>query len=73
MANSAPAVVVITAVSILGDSVTKTFNAVRAINYDFVENTINIIDATGSFYFGYSSIATVLHVITGGITYITIS
>lgn len=73
MANTYPAVVTITAADIKGNTVAKTFSAVKAINYDFFENTINIIDATGSFYFGYSSITTVTQVITNGITVITIS
>lgn len=73
MANTVPAVVIITATSIGGSSVTKTFNAVKEIHYNFFENFINIVDATGSFYFGYVSIATVTHVITNGITTITIS
>lgn len=73
MANTVPAIVIITATSIGGASVTKTFNAVTEIRYNFFENTINIIAASGSFYFGYVSIATVTHVIINGITTITIS
>lgn len=73
MANTFPAIVIITATSIGGASVTKTFNAVKEINYNFFENTINIVAASGSFYFGYASIATVTHVITNGVTTITIS
>lgn len=73
MANTVPAMVIITATGINGNSVTKTFTAVTQVKYDFFENMINIVDASGSFYFGYVSIATVTHVITNGITTITIS
>ena len=73
MANSAQATVIITAYDIKGNSVTKTFLSVNSISYDFMFNKINIVDATGSFYFGYSAVATITHVIVGGVTTITIS
>lgn len=73
MANTTPAIVNITVADIKGNSVAKVFSAVTEIRYNFFENTINIIDATGSFYFGYSAITTITQVITNGITTITIS
>lgn len=72
-ANAAPARVTITAVSIGGDSVAKTFNAVTEIHFNYFENMINIVDATGSFYFGYVSISTVTYTIAAGVTTIVIS
>jgi hypothetical protein len=73
MANTSPATVNITVLGINGQSVTQRFSGVTQIKYDFFENVINIVDTTGSFYFGYNTIATVTHVITGGVTTITIS
>ena len=73
MANTYPAIVTITAVDINGNSVAKTFTAVKQVHYDFFENTVNIVDASGSFYFGYSAVVTVTQVITNGVTTITIS
>lgn len=73
MANTGPVSVTITAVDINGNSVPKTYNNVKQINYDFTDRTINVVDETGSFYFGYSSTATVTHVIVGGASVITIT
>lgn len=73
MANNPPAIVTITAPDMAGNSVAKTFSSVESIKYDFVERTINIVDDSGSFYFGYNTIATVTHVISNGTTTITIS
>lgn len=73
MANQAPAVVTITAADINGNSIAKTFNGVRSLKFDYVENTVNIVDATGSFYFGYSALTAVTITIAGGITTVVIS
>ena len=73
MANASPATVRITAADINGNSIAKDYTAVRGIDYDFFGNRIRIEDATGVFYFGYSSVATVTQTITNGITAIVIS
>ena len=72
MPNTSPAVVSVTQ-DTTGTSVLKYFTAVNKIVYDFYENTINVVDATGSFYFGYRSITTVTHTIANGVTTIVIS
>lgn len=73
MANTAPATVVITVADINGNSVAKTFVSVRSMTYDFFGNRVTVDDATGRFHFAYGGIATVTHVVAGGVTTVTIS
>jgi hypothetical protein len=56
----------ITAKDVNGNNVAKQFNAVRFINIDYTDGTINIIDATGSFYFPMSPLTTLTYTITPG-------
>jgi len=59
--------VTITAKDINNNNIAKTFNTVRAVDIDFVDGTINIIDGTGSFYFPIKPLTTVTYTITPGV------
>lgn len=59
------ATVKITARDINGNNIAKQFNAVKGINLDYTDGTINIIDVTGSFYFALSPVTTFTYTITG--------
>lgn len=61
------ATVKITCKDINNNSVAKQFNAVRGINIDYNDGTINIIDVTGSFYFTLLTATTFTYTITTGI------
>ena len=65
--------VTITATSIGGSSVAKTFNAVSELTYDFVKGMVKIVDTTGTFYFSYTALTTITHVIAGGSVTITLT
>ena len=57
------ALVKITAKDINGNNVAKQFNQVRYINFDYNDATVNIIDATGSFYFPLVPMTTLTYTI----------
>lgn len=59
--------VAITVVDINGNSVAKQFNSVSAINFDYVTGKVNIVDATGSFYFSILLITTLTYTIVSGL------
>ncbi len=59
--------VTITAKDINNNNVAKTFNSVYNMNFDYNDGTINIVDATGSFYFNLKAITTLTYTITAGI------
>jgi hypothetical protein len=59
------ATVKITAKDINGNNVAKQFNTVYAINIDYNDATINIVDATGSFYFALTPVTSFTYTITG--------
>ena len=58
--------VTVTARDLLNNNVAKQFNSVKAVNYDFNDGTVNVVDATGSFYFQLKPITTItVTVVTG--------
>jgi len=61
------ATVKITVKDINGNSVAKQFNNVSALNFDYTTGKVNIVDATGSFYFTLLTETTVTYTITTGI------
>jgi len=65
--------VTITSKSLAGDSIAKVFNNVRALNFDYFDGTVNIVDETGSFTFGISLATTVTYTIVGTVTTVVIS
>lgn len=65
--------ITITAIGIGGSSVACQFNAVRSMNIDWSAGKLNILDATGSFNFGLSEIATVTYTVAGTVTTVVIS
>lgn len=54
-------------VTITTGGVAKQFNAVTAIHIDYSTGRINIVDATGSFYFGLTTITSFTYTITTGV------
>lgn len=62
------ATVRVTAKDINGNNVAKQFNAVSALNLDYVKGQLNVVDVTGSFYFPLGSpLTTVTYTITTGL------
>ena len=57
----------ITAKDINGNNVAKQFNAVNYMNIDYTDATINIVDATGSFYFPITPLTSLTYTIVTGI------
>ena len=57
----------ITAKDIKGGNVAKQFNQVSSIIFDYGDGTVNIIDATGSFYFSLLLITTLAYTIVTGV------
>lgn len=57
------ATVKITAKDINGNNIAKTFSRVYNINFDYNDGTINIVDATGSFYFPLTPLTTFTYTI----------
>ncbi len=61
------ATVKITVKDINNNSVAKQFNAVNYLNFDYVDGSVNIVDATGSFYFTLKSITSLTYTVTTGL------
>jgi len=61
------ATVRITVADINGNSVAKQFNAVTALNFDYSVGKVNVVDATGSFYFTIKTITTLTYTIIAGL------
>lgn len=61
------ATVKITVKDINNNSVAKQFNQVKGLNFDYADGTVNIIDVTGSFYFGISLITAFTYTIVTGL------
>ena len=61
------ATVTVTAKDIKGGNVAKQFNQVSGIVFDYTDGSINIIDATGSFYFPLGPMTTLTYTIVNGI------
>lgn len=57
----------ITVADINGNSVAKQFNAVSSLQFDYSVGKVNIVDATGSFYFTLLTITTLTYTITTGL------
>lgn len=57
----------VTAKDINNNSVAKVFSSVQAINFDFAKGMVNIVDATGSFYFPIKLMTTVTDTIVTGV------
>lgn len=62
------ATVKVTAKDINGGNIAKQFNQVKGMNFDYGDGTVNIIDATGSFYFPLTPMTTITYTITAGVT-----
>jgi len=61
------AVVRITVPDINGNSILKTFNEVRNLNFDYNVGTVNVVDVTGSFYFTLKTITSLTYTIVTGL------
>lgn len=61
------ATVRITAVDVNGNSVAKNFLAVTGLRFDYAVGKVNIIDATGSFYFSLLTITSLTYTVVTGI------
>ena len=61
------ATVKITVKDINGNSVAKQFNQVTGMNFDYNDGSVNIIDATGSFYFTIKTITSLTYTIVVGV------
>ena len=61
------ATVKVTADDINGNNSTKQFNFVGGLNFDFNKGMVNIVDATGSFYFSLVDMVSVTYTIAGGV------
>ena len=67
MANQ-PAIIAtvkIHAKDVNGNNTPKQFNSVYEVKFDFNKGMINIVDATGSFYFSLGAVVTFTNLITG--------
>ena len=60
------ATVKVTAKDINGNNIAKQFNQVIGMNFDYADGTVNIIDATGSFYFPLGPMTTFTYTIVNG-------
>lgn len=63
--------VTITAPDIKGNSVVKQFNAVTQLRFDYSTGKLNIVDATGSFYFGLTTITSLTYTVVSGLAGVT--
>jgi hypothetical protein len=50
-----------------GNNTTKQFNTVYGLNFDYNKGMVNIIDATGSFYFSLFDVITLTYTVAGGV------
>lgn len=57
----------ITAKDVNGNNIAKQFNSVLALNFDYIKGMVNVVDATGSFYFSLTAITTLTYTITTGL------
>lgn len=55
-------------VTITTGGVAKVFNAVTQLNFDYSTGKIFILDVTGAFYFGLSTITAITYTITTGLS-----
>ena len=62
------ATVKITAKDINGNNIAKQFSSVRMMSLDFSTGKINVVDATGSFYFSLSDVSSLADTIVTGIS-----
>lgn len=60
------ATVKVTAKDVNGNNVAKQFNSVSYMNFDYTDGSINIVDATGSFYFPLGPMTTLTYTIVNG-------
>ena len=67
------ATVKITVKDINGNNVAKQFNNVTGLNFDYNDGTVNIVDATGSFYFTIKTITTLTYTVLGTVTTVVMS
>jgi hypothetical protein len=68
MANQ-PAIIAtvkVTADDINANNVSKQFNSVTGLFFDFAKGMVNVVDATGSFYFSLGDMSSVTYTIAGG-------
>ena len=75
MANQ-PAIVAtltITARDINGNYTKKQFNSVYGVNFDYNKGMLNVIDATGSFYFSLTAVVSFTNIIVGVPSFHTIT
>ena len=57
----------VTAKDINNNNVAKQFNQVKGMIFDYNDGTVNIVDASGSFYFPLTPMTTLTYTITAGI------
>jgi len=65
--------VTITAKDINGGDILKQFNTVYQLNFDYNRRTVNVVDATGSFYFDLADIATLTYTVGVNTTTVVMS
>jgi hypothetical protein len=56
----------VTAKDINNNSVAKQFNAVKELKFDYASGRLNVLDATGSFYFQLTSITALTYTVVTG-------
>ena len=57
----------VTAKDVKGGNVAKQFNNVTGIHFDYNTGMVNIVDATGSFYFPITPLTSLTYTIVTGI------
>ena len=57
----------VTAKDVNGGNVAKQFNNVTGIHFDYNTGMVNIVDATGSFYFPLTPMTTLTYTIVTGL------
>jgi hypothetical protein len=62
------AIATVTARDLLNNNIAKQFNAVHSISFDFDKGMVNVVDATGSFFFPISPMTSIVDTIVTGIS-----
>ena len=65
--------VITTRVSITVNSILNVFENVIGLNFDYYKGMVNIVNPSGSFYFGLTTLTTVTYTIAGSVTTVVIS
>lgn len=63
--------VTITARDLNNNNVSKIFNSVTQLHFDYSVGKLNIVDATGSFYFSLVTVTSLTYTIVSGLNGVT--